>query len=117
MNPHRTPATNTKGNDMANWIWNVIGWTSNKDPKLEELRAENVTLRAENAELTEQNQKLLEENRKLIWEEKWLVNQTANLQREIISRNRTIVALNNRVTNFVESINRACAAVSDDSPE
>lgn len=38
-----TPTTNTKGNDMATWIWNGLGW-SHKDKQIKELRAENVKL-------------------------------------------------------------------------
>ena len=106
---------------MANWIWNVIGWKSDQDPKLVALRAENVTLNKACDKLIEienrlkvQITELQAENDELIAENKSnhsvgveyrdsaqrLSVQVEDLQRQVTTRNMDIVALENRVQNL-----------------
>lgn len=133
-----TPTTNTKGNDMANWIWNVIGWKSDQDPKLEALRAENVTLNKACDKLIEienrlkvQITELQAENDELIAENKSNHNigieyrdsaqrlsvQIEDLQRQITTRNMDIVNLKNQLKKLTDSITRAYVAIDDDYSE
>lgn len=113
---------------MANWIWNVMDWASNKAPKLEALRAENVTLRRLYDEVLEsennlnvQIAKLQATNDELIAENKSnhtigieyrtsaerLSVHVEDLQRQVTTRNMDIVALKNRVKSLEYAITKA----------
>lgn len=123
---------------MATWIWNVIGWTSDKDKQIEELRAENAKLRKMCDEVLESehnlNVQVLElqaANDELIAENKLnhnvgieyrtsaerLSGQNEDLQRQIAIRNIQIVTLKNRVQKLANSITMAYMGIDDDSSE
>ena len=131
-----TPTTNTKGNDMANWGWNVMGWTSDKDKQIEELRAENGKLRRMYDEVLEsehnlnvQVEKLQATNDELIAENKSNHNvgiqyrtsaerlslQVDDLTQQIATRNTQIVNLKNRVQNMENSITRCLMEIGNRS--
>jgi hypothetical protein len=130
-----TPATNTKGNDMANWIWNVMDWASNKAPKLEALRAENVTLnkacdvflegvnrlKVQITELQAANDELISENKsnhnvgvEYRDSAQRLSVQVEDLQRQVATRNMDIVALKNRVKRLEDAITQAVNAIDSE---
>ena len=121
---------------MANWVWNVIGWTSDKDKQIEELRAENDKLRRLYDEILEsehrlsvQVDKLQLTNDELIAENKSNHNvgveyrtsaerlslQVDDLTQQIATRNTQIVNLKNLVQNMENSITRCLMEIESRS--
>jgi primosomal protein N'' len=112
-----------------------MGWTSNKYPKLEALRAENDKLRRLYDEVLEsehnlnvQVEKLQATNDELIAENKSNHNvgveyrdsaqrlsaQVEDLQRQVTTRNMDIVALKNRVKRLECAITQAVNAIDSE---